>query len=180
MFVLDRSFARGEYVINGEMPTMSERQHTYNVTVTWTGDKGEGTSNYRSYTRDHDIWTGEKVIIPGSSDPAFRGDATRWNPEELLVASLAACHKLWYLHLCATNDICVLAYEDCADGVMQENADGSGQFSSVTLKPVVTVRDGTDLALATRLHEEAHKMCFVARSVNFEVRHAPEFETQAA
>src|SRR3954470_11377049 len=73
-------------------------EHTYKVEVEWIGNRGTGTSDYRAYGRDHTINAGAKPIIPGSADPAFRGDAGRWNPEDLVVAALSACHKLWYLH----------------------------------------------------------------------------------
>jgi organic hydroperoxide reductase OsmC/OhrA len=153
---------------------MAEREHRYAVTVTWTGNRGSGTSGYRAYGREHDIAATGKMPIAGSSDPAFRGDPARWSPEELLVASLAACHKLWYLHLCADAGIVVTGYVDRAEGVMVEEADGSGQFRRVVLRPRVTVAAGTDLARARALHDAAHGKCFIARSVDFPVEHAPE------
>src|SRR5687767_11345840 len=108
---------------------MASREHRYAVTVEWTGNLGSGTSAYRAYARDHEIRASGKPAIPGSSDPAFRGDPARWNPEELLVGALAACHKLWYLHLCAEAGIVVTSYVDRAEGVMVEEADGSGRFT---------------------------------------------------
>ncbi len=151
---------------------MSDHEHHYKVKLVWTGNRGEGTVNYRAYGRDHILSAGEKPDIPGSSDPAFRGDAARWNPEDLLVASLAACHKLWYLHFCAVNGITVTAYEDEAEGVMATQADGGGQFTGVILKPVVTIASG-DPQKALSLHHEAHEKCFIARSVNFPVACEP-------
>ena len=145
------------------------RQHTYTVTVTWTGNTGHGTTGYRNYERSHEIAAPGKSTIHGSSDPAFRGDAGRWNPEELLVASLSACHKLWYLHLCADAGVVVETYMDEAVGVMEESAGGGGQFVRVTLKPEVGVAAGSDCALALSLHDAAHAKCFIARSVNFPV-----------
>jgi organic hydroperoxide reductase OsmC/OhrA len=153
---------------------MTKTYH-YSVTVEWTGNTGTGTSGYRSYERRHEISAGTgKPVIAGSSDPAFRGDPMRWNPEELLVASLSACHKLWYLHLCAEAGIVVRAYRDEAEGVMAESADGSGQFMRVTLRPRVTVAAGSDMTKARELHEAAHGKCFIARSVNFPVEVAAE------
>lgn len=149
------------------------KQHTYQVQVNWTGNDGEGTKTYKSYRRDHAIEVTDKPPIPGSSDPAFRGDATRYNPEELLVASLSSCHMLWYLHLCAVNHVTVVGYQDQASGAMQEDDDGSGSFVQVTLRPVVTIASG-DPAQAGALHEEAHRFCFIARSVNFPVEISPE------
>jgi organic hydroperoxide reductase OsmC/OhrA len=145
------------------------RQHSYAVTVNWTGNTGRGTIGYRDYERSHDISVSGKSIILGSSDPAFRGDRTRWNPEELLVASLSACHKLWYLHLCSEAGVVVEAYVDEAVGIMEESTDGGGHFVEVILKPKVSVAPGSDKEKAHSLHEAAHSMCFIARSVNFPV-----------
>ncbi len=145
-----------------------KREHHYAVQVEWTGNLGQGTAGYRSYSRDHLVTAGAKPPIAGSSDPAFRGDPDRWNPEDLLVASLSACHKLWYLHLCSDAGITVLAYRDGAEGTMAEGA-GGGRFTRVTLRPQVTVKAGDDTARATALHHEAHRLCFIANSVNFPV-----------
>ena len=155
------------------------KTHRYAVAVKWTGNTGTGTSGYRSYERRHEIFSemADKPPIPGSSDPAFRGESARWNPEELLVASLSACHKLWYLHPCADTGIVVLDYVDRAEGTMEESADGSGRFQSVILRPEVTVVPGSDIAKARHLHDLAHAKCFIANSVNFPVEHEPEIKT---
>jgi organic hydroperoxide reductase OsmC/OhrA len=150
------------------------KHHTYQVRVDWTGNDGEGTKTYKGYRRDHIIASEGKPQIPGSSDPSFRGDATRYNPEELLVASLSTCHMLWYLHLCAVNQVTVLEYQDAASGVMEEGEDGSGSFVRALLKPVVKIAAGDDRAKAFALHEEAHHYCFIAKSVNFPVDVVPE------
>jgi organic hydroperoxide reductase OsmC/OhrA len=152
----------------------AERAHHYVTTVTWTGNTGAGTADYRAYRRDHLIESAGKPPLPGSSDPAFRGDPGRYNPEELLVASLSTCHMLWYLHLCAVNGIVVVAYEDRATGEMWERPDGSGAFASVTLAPRVEITPESDSGLAMALHDDAHRMCFVANSVTFPVEHRPE------
>lgn len=149
------------------------RQHSYKTTITWTGNKGTGTSGYQAYDRSYTIEWGDKPAILGSSDPAFRGDRKRWNPEELLLASLSACHQLWYLHLCADAGVVVETYVDEASGVMEEFSDGSGRFLEVTLQPKVRLAAGSDRARAHALHEEAHSKCFIARSVNFPVKCAP-------
>lgn len=149
------------------------KEHRYDVTVTWTGNQGTGTSTYRAYARDHEIAAAGKPSIPGSSDPAFRGDSTRWNPEDMLVASLSTCHMLWYLHLCAVGGVAVTRYVDRAEGTMAEDAGGSGRFSRVTLRPQIAVAPGADLAKARALHDEAHHKCFIANSVNFPVACEP-------
>ncbi|MGI4982627.1 MAG: OsmC family protein [Janthinobacterium lividum] len=147
---------------------MAHGEHTYRVSVQWTGNQGSGTSGYRQYGRDHVIRATGKPDVPGSSDPAFRGDAARWNPEDLLVASACACHKLWYLHLCADAGIVVLAYVDHAEGTMVEGPQG-GTFSRIVLRPQVTLRAGDDRDLAERLHHQAHEKCYIANSVNFPI-----------
>jgi organic hydroperoxide reductase OsmC/OhrA len=152
---------------------MSERDHRYSVQLEWTGNSGVGTASYTSYRRDHVVQAGDKPPIAGSSDPVFGGDAARWNPEDLLLASLSACHQLWYLHLCADAGIKVIAYRDDASGVMVESSDGSGQFSAVVLQPTVTIARGCDPAEAARLHDDAGRYCFIARSMNFPVGHEP-------
>lgn|ERR1700735_4769033 len=151
------------------------KKHRYSVSIKWTGNTGTGTSGYRNYGRQHEISAGtEKPSIPGSSDPSFRGDAARWNPEELLVASLSACHELWYLHLCAEAGIVVVSYIDNAEGVMEETPDGSGHFERVLLRPQVKVTPGSDTAKARALHHTAHQKCFIANSVNFPVQLEPQ------
>ncbi|OWK28529.1 OsmC family protein [Sphingomonas mucosissima] len=153
------------------------KMHSYIVELEWTGNAGRGTRTLSSYGREHRISSRGKPPIDGSSDPSFRGDPKRWNPEELLVASLAACHKLWYLGLCAQAGVIVESYTDRPEGVMIEEASGAGQFESVTLRPHVIISQGSSADLARALHENAHEMCFIARSVNFPVRAAPTIAT---
>ena len=150
------------------------KHHTYEVRVRWTGNDGDGTKTYTSYRRAHTISVEGKVPIQASSDPSFRGDPTRYNPEELLVASLSSCHMLWYLHLCSANGVTVLDYQDAASGLMEEHEDGSGEFVRVVLKPKVTILAGDDRTKARGLHSAAHSLCFIARSVKFPVEVAPE------
>jgi len=154
-----------------------EKQHHYHATITWTGNKGSGTSSYRAYGRDHEISAPGKPVILASSDPAFQGDPARYNPEDLLVASLSECHMLWYLSLCTRNRIIVLDYRDEASGTMEQDADGGGRFTEVTLRPVITVAAESDVEVAKHLHHEAHEKCFIANSVNFPVRCEPAFHT---
>jgi organic hydroperoxide reductase OsmC/OhrA len=161
------------------------RQHHYTITTRWTGNLGSGTLDYRAYKRNHEITAADKrTTIEASSDPLFRGDKTRYNPEELFVSSISSCHMLWYLHLAAVNDIIVLEYEDHAEGIMQEQEDGSGSFTSITLKPVIkiakpTTQDeqaggATQVQRAIDLHAEAHRKCFIANSVNVPITHEPQ------
>lgn len=153
--------------------------HEYAVDLAWTGAGPAGTSSYTSYGRDHELTAGDKPPLPGTSDPAFRGDPGRWSPEELLVGSLSQCHMLWFLHLAATAGVVVVGYTDRATGSMRVAAAGHGEFTSVTLRPLVTVRApavGTAehvVALLDGLHRQAHEHCFIARSVNFPVTTQP-------
>jgi len=155
--------------------TMAEHEHTYRLQIEWTGNRGSGTSAYRAYGREHTIRAAGKADIAGSSDPAFRGDAARWNPEELLVAAAATCHQLWYLHLCADAGIVVLRYVDDTVGTMRDNPE-RGCFTRIVLRPRVVIRAGGDAALAARLHHDAHARCYVANSVNFPIECEPVIE----
>jgi len=148
------------------------KEHTYKINIEWTGNRGEGTSSYRGYDRSHNISVANKAVIYASSDPAFMGDASKYNPEELLVASLSSCHMLWYLHLCSDNGIVVVEYKDEATGIMLETASG-GHFTEVILHPSVTITDKTKIEKANELHYEANKKCFIANSCNFPVKHEP-------
>jgi len=149
------------------------KEHSYAVNVRWTGNLGQGTADYRGYKRDHEISAPGKPTVPASSDPNFRGDRTRYNPEELLVASLSACHMLCYLHLCSKAGIVVTDYEDDANGEMVEMKDGGGHFTAVTLRPAVTFASAVDTELVQKFHERAHQLCFIANSVNFPVQCVP-------
>jgi organic hydroperoxide reductase OsmC/OhrA len=148
-------------------------EHRYTVTVTWTGDRGEGTSSYRAYDRDHEVSAEHLPSIAGSSDPHFRGNASRWNPEQLLVAATAQCHLLAYLHLAATNDVVVTGYVDHPTAVMTEDGHGGGAFTDITLHPIVTVTDEAMVERAQQLHQEANAACFIAASLNLPVQHKP-------
>ena len=147
-----------------------DHTHHFAVAVEWTGDRGTGTSSYRAYGRDHTVTATGKHPIAGSSDRVFHGDADRWNPEEMLIAALSQCHLLSYLHVAASHGIVVTAYTDDAVGTMEQTDDGGGHFTSVTLRPRVTIASG-DPDAAEQLHEEAARKCFIAASVNFPVAH---------
>ncbi len=153
------------------------KHHNYTTTIEWTGNEGKGTLDYKSYNRNHKIAVeGKYTAIEGSSDPDFLGDKAKYNPEDLFLSSLSACHMLWYLHLCATNKIIVTAYTDNATGVMEENKDGSGRFTAITLHPKVKITDKRMIDKANELHTEANRMCFLANSCNFVIEHEPSIE----
>ena len=165
--------------MTSDLPSHPPRQnsleslHHYEVNVEWTGNQGQGTANYRGYGRSHTIAAANKPVILGSSDPAFRGDRSRYNPEELLVASVSTCHMLWYLHLCAEAKVIVLRYVDDPIGTLVETAEEGGRFREVVLRPKVAIAPSSDATLAQMLHETAHHHCFIANSVNFPIRCEP-------
>jgi organic hydroperoxide reductase OsmC/OhrA len=147
--------------------------HPIRTHLRWTGAGGTGTTSYTGYSRDHETsGVGKLVAIPGSSDPAFRGDAARYSPEEFLIGALASCHMLWVLHLAATRGVVIVAYEDAADGTLEVTRDGGGRIVGATLHPRISVARG-DPSLLPSIHEEAHRKCFIANSVNFPVRVEP-------
>lgn len=153
-------------------------EHHYKLELKWTGNTGSGTSGYRNYERSHTISIDGKVDLESSSDPNFRGDKTKHNPEELFLASISSCHMLWYLHLCADAGIIVTDYSDHAEGIMTETPDGGGKFTAVILHPIVTITDLSKKDLAVQLHHTANKMCFIANSLNFPVQHKPEIKAE--
>jgi organic hydroperoxide reductase OsmC/OhrA len=152
-------------------------QHNYATLVRWTGNKGEGTSDYKNYERSHIISADGKPDIEGSSDPAFRGDKSKYNPEDMIVAALSSCHMLWYLHLCTEAGVIVTDYVDNATGIMIETSNGGGRFTEVTLNPTITVSEASMMEKAKLLHKKANELCFIANSVNFLVKHNPTVKT---
>jgi len=148
---------------------MTGTKHQYAVTVTWTGATEGATGRRGTHSRNHLIAVPGKPAIAGSSDPAFRGDPGRHNPEDLLVASLSACHMLWFLSLCGKAGIAVTGYVDHAEGTMEETRDGGGHFTAVVLRPKIVLAPGANREQADALHHEAHEKCFISQSVNFPV-----------
>lgn len=148
------------------------QEHHFAVATAWTGNRGSGTSNYRAYGRDNVVSAHGKPSIEGSSARVFHGDPERWNPEELLISALSQCHMLSFLHVATNHGVVVVGYEDNATGVLVLEADGGGHFTSVTLRPTVTISGG-DPAVLSAIHREAREKCFIAASVNFPVFHEP-------
>ncbi len=150
---------------------MPHDAHHYSTALTWTGNRGDGTARYEEYGREFTVSVDGKGILQGSADPAFRGDASLFNPEDLLLVAISSCHMLSYLALCARHRISVLAYDDDATAVMEQSADGGGRFTSATLHPRVVVQDAAHVEKAVALHERAHALCFIANSCNFPIAH---------
>ncbi|MFW7340341.1 OsmC family protein [Pollutimonas sp. H1-120] len=150
--------------------------HQYFSQIAWTGNRGQGTESYRSYDRTWDISVTGKPVIHCSNDPLLGGDPSKMNPEDLLLSALAACHMLWYLHYAAVQGIVVMGYEDTPIGIGEVDENAAGRFISVTLRPKITLRAGSDMAAAHAIHDRIHEVCFIARSVNFPVEYEPTFD----
>jgi organic hydroperoxide reductase OsmC/OhrA len=154
-------------------------EHAFIPRIVWTGDRGNGTSSYRGYDRSWEIATPGKPVTQASNDPRLGGNPALPNPEDLLIASLAACHMLWYLHLASEAGIVVRAYEDSPVGVGESKPSGAGRFVRAILKPHIVVVEGTDLARADAIHHEIGKVCFIARSVSFPVLYEATYAVAA-
>ncbi|MFZ1814812.1 MAG: OsmC family protein [Rhizobiaceae bacterium] len=150
------------------------KQHAYGATITWTGNRGTGTSAYRAYDRTWNLESPGKPVMGCSNDPLLGGDPSRYNPEDMLISALSACHMLWYLHLCAVDGIVVHAYSDTPQGIGETAPDGAGRFVSATLRPKIVISAGCDITLANEIHMRIHQYCFIARSVNFPVHVEPQ------
>lgn len=149
---------------------MTNATHDYTARVVWDGNTGEGTARYAGYQRAYRVLVAGKPELEGSADPAFRGDASKHNPEDLFLASISACHMLFYLALCALEGVRVIAYEDDAHGSMAMDADGGGRFVEVLLRPRVVVSADSDAGVAEALHAVAHARCFIANSCSVPIR----------
>lgn len=154
-------------------------EHTYDVTITWTGNRGAGTTGIRDYDRDHDIAADGPPTIAGTADPGFLGDPGRWNPEQLFTASIAQCHMLWYLGICARSGVVVHEYTDDSIGTMVSEPGNKARFSAVVLRPRIVVGAEDQVEKAVALHDKAHEMCFIAQSVNFPVTVEPQVSVRS-
>jgi organic hydroperoxide reductase OsmC/OhrA len=151
------------------------KTHDFTAQIVWTGDRGEGAKQYRGYDRTWRIATPGKSPIECSNDPILGGDPSKPNPEDLLLASLSACHMLWYLHLASEAGIVVRGYEDSPLGVGETGPRGEGRFVRAVLRPTIRVEHGADIAKAEALHTAVHAFCFIARSVNFPVSYEARY-----
>lgn len=151
-------------------------QHDYVSRIEWTGNRGQGTRTYRGYDRTWNVVIPGKPTIACSNDPLLGGNPALHNPEDLLLSALAACHMLWYLHLASSAGLTVMAYTDDPIGIGESTPDGAGRFVEAVLRPCITLAAGDSVAEADRIHREIHRVCFVARSVNFPVRYQARYE----
>jgi organic hydroperoxide reductase OsmC/OhrA len=150
-------------------------EHEYSARVVWTGNRGTGTRDYKGYARTWNVETPGKPVIPCSNDPLLGGDPTLHNPEDMLIAALSACHMLWFLHLASDAGVIVTGYEDDPLATGETDATGASRFLHATLRPRISVAQGTDLKGADALHAKVHDYCFIARSVNFPVAYKARY-----
>lgn len=149
--------------------------HTFEATVRWPADPAQALPPDPAFSRNAVLGSPGHADVPGSSPTVFGGDASRYNPEELVALALAHCHMLTYLALAAKRRVAVLAYEDRATVELgKDPAIGKMKILSALLRPRVTVAKGTNLDDARAMHAKAHEHCFVANSVDFPVENAPE------
>jgi organic hydroperoxide reductase OsmC/OhrA len=148
-------------------------EHKYKLSAVWTGNKGDGTKNVRTYDRSHTISIEGKPDLFLTTDNPAVGDKSKLNPEDLLVSAISSCHMLSYLYLCSMEGIVVTAYHDNATGIMIEKESGGGSFKEVTLNPTVYLAHENKIEKAIELHHKAHEICYIANSVNFEVKCNP-------
>ena len=142
----------------------------YHTTLKWSGDAHGSTKSVEGYSREFRAEFEGKPSLRGSADPAFHGDPALYNPEDLLLSALSACHMLSYLAVCAHAGIAVLSYEDPAVATLARR-DGRVRFVNVLLRPKVVLEPGGNIEKARALHERAHDICIIANSVNFPVRY---------
>ncbi len=121
--------------------------------------------------KTHQVFIDDKSPLTVSAAKAFKGDETKYNPEDLLLSALASCHMMSYFYVCAQNGIELIDYKDEAVGVLELKADGSGAFTSVVLNPVVTISKSEMIDKAVSLHKEAHSICFIAHPCNVLISH---------
>jgi len=143
--------------------------HHFTAHIEWTGNTGTGTSSYTAYQRSHVLMADGKQPVSCSSAPVFRGDGTLYNPEDMLLYSVAACHMLWFLHCCADAGVVVTAYKDSPEGILQSDANGTSRFTEIILHPQVTLADPSRAGELDGLHKKAHLNCFIANSLTTKV-----------
>lgn len=154
------------------------KDHHYQTIITWTGNKGTGTSSLTSYERDLTLMVPGKPEIPGTSEVSVEGNKIRYNPEELLQLAIASCHMLSFLYVCAKNGVVVTTYTDHSTGTMRDTPDGGGHFTEITLQPEITIASEIDEVKLSGLHHQANKLCYIANSCNFPVYHQPVYKTE--
>ena len=149
-------------------------EHKYQLKLNWTGGSEiDAIQNDRMY----EVLIDRKPTIYGSADKPFFGDPEKYNPEDLLLAALSACHMMSFMYVCRKLGIKVYHYEDHATGLLKINQDGTGQFEFAELKPKVKADHMPDGMIFKELNSRAAKLCFIKRSINFTVNYKGSFES---
>ncbi|MDW5291019.1 OsmC family protein [Formosa sp. PL04] len=123
--------------------------------------------------KTHQVFLEDGKTFEVSAAKAFKGDASKYNPEELLMAALSSCHFMSYIYVCEQAGIFILKYSDNVEGFLKLNDDGSGAFTKIILKPKVTIKTVELKELAEALHTKAGRLCFIANSCAFEIEYKP-------
>lgn len=145
--------------------------HTFEVDLSWEKKQLQPNSDNKIYTKNHIIKIVGKPELAVSAAKSFKGDPDLYNPEDLLLSSLVSCHMMSYLYVCAQHKIEILSYSDQAKAILETYPNGSGKIIEVILNPVVLLKDASQINNAINLHVEANKLCFIANSCNFPVKH---------
>lgn len=145
-----------------------KNEFNYTLALNWLGDKN-GTHHRED--RFYEIRIEGKPKLLGSADQPFFGDPSLYNPEDLLLSALSSCHMMSYLYVCRKAGIKISSYQDNPVGTLKLNKEGIGKFENVTLKPQVVLADKSQTQQASALHHKAGKLCFIANSVNFDIKY---------
>jgi organic hydroperoxide reductase OsmC/OhrA len=149
---------------------MSFKQ-VFKAKLSWRLKEESTFATAKNYTKSHSIAIEGKELLQVSAAKAFKGDASLYNPEDLLLSSVVSCHMMSYLYVCQQNRIEILSYHDNAEATLEILDNGGGRFIEVRLFPTVIVKEKKQIQLALLLHQKANELCFIANSCNFPIVH---------
>ena len=152
---------------------MNGKEQVFKASLAWQ-PMGKKFS-YKEYSRFYLVRSEGKADFMATAAPEYFGSKYHYNPEDMLVVALSACHMLTYLAFAANSKIEVLSYEDDASGTLAEEGKVV-KFKEVILRPKIKITAASDKNKAAELHDKAHHGCFIANSVNFAVKVEPVFE----
>jgi organic hydroperoxide reductase OsmC/OhrA len=140
----------------------------YKAKIIWETN-GESFT-YDTYNRTHAITFGSGTEITASSAPDYKGHTDRVNPEEQLLGAISSCHMLTFLAIAAKRSFEVTRYKDEASCWLEKDETGGLSVTRAVLRPQITFADKTpDAETITKMHESAHRNCFIARSLKTKV-----------
>lgn len=142
----------------------------HHASLSWS--RAQASFEYEQYSRAHE-WHIAGHDIPASAAPEYRGDADRVDPEAALIAALSSCHMLTLLAICARKGIIVDSYEDQAVGYLEKNEVGKMAVTRVQLRPKISFQHTPETEEIQRLHQQAHRGCFIASSVKTKIEIVP-------